>query len=270
MNNPDQLIIRLKTYFMKTENYFFESTREIAIIEKNVERVRFILQLAVDSIKNFNGYFKSVQEIADLLDSHRKADPEKVRRLVFERIYPETPTGLSRDSFYEIAELPDIEPILQVLARLQEYQAGPMFRDVVYWHVYAIENFEVKIIPTVYESLLQPYRATATTKEQKERLAAVQELCKCLEHVSSLSVNMNPEQLTTVELTIYDPETGKFNPAPGYVLHGSLNGPDLVFARQVPELKSELPTQPKTVQSGEGDGDSVATAKAFAESRNKK
>jgi hypothetical protein len=251
----------------KEKQVFWKDSSSMSLIESNVEKVKPIIQGIVDEFKTLNVEIISIDEIIELLNSHRVLNTEKLTDKLIKTLYSETIKGhwFDMESFKKVATIPDTTALIQAFEPLSAFQNSPGFRDQVYWPVYVLNAGTVEVNPEMLAKVSAMCVEITETPEEIERLEAINDLCTQLNRFSSLAA---PGQNIDINsLVQFNDQTRKFEPGRTYVKTGAMSETMLFASRPYSDLKSKPLSG--SVASGPDDDESQQAAN-IAKARNAK
>ena len=249
---------------MKSKKVFWKNEQAISDLHFNLERVQPILQNIVEAFAQHDIAITKPQQIADLCDSWRNADPEKLRQFMFDQMFQDAPLGMSRQTYIELVDLPDLAGIRQAYEPLSGFYGSLYSPDVVYFHAYKIEGGQVVIDNDEAVMLEANFIETASTPEELSRLEAVQDLCKVLDRLASLATE-HPANFAIKGIAEYLEAEGRFVPGRLFVKAGGRTFRTVAAMNEVDDLRSKPAVSHSPIV--EGDDEATVAAK-IAQRRN--
>lgn len=255
---------------MKGKKVFWKDEMNYRKIQSNVSRVLPLLQSIVDQFAQLGIQLTSIDEIIELLDSHRILNHEKLIEKLIDQLYAKTAKGhwFDREGFKKLVQLPDTSKLVEAFELLAVYHDAPGWRDIVYFSVYKLNSGTVEVDENELEKISSLYYATIDTEEEAERLKAVNELCKHLDRLAELSVP--GQDISVFGITCvaqFNSESKKYEAADQFVKTGKVSGNILFGNKPAASMKSS--PSPTAVSSGADDDESISAANA-AKARNQK
>lgn len=238
---------------MKNKKVYWKNEQAISDLHFNLERVQPILQNIVEAFAQHDIAITKPQQIADLCDSWRNADPEKLRQFMFDQMFQDAPLGMSRQTYLELVDLPDLADIRQAYEPLSGYFGSQHIPDVVYFHAYKIEGGQVIIDGDEVVKLEVNFLETASTPEELTRLEAVQDLCKALDKLAALATE-HPANFAIKGVAEYLEAEGRFVPGRLFVKAGGRTFRTMAAMNEV-----DLRSKPSVSHSPIIEGDDEAT-----------
>jgi hypothetical protein len=205
------------------KNEFFRDEFSINELNFNLNKAGKAIQAVVDAFKTVGVKITDPAQISGLLNRDRALVPESLDKFVFDQLYFKTPAGLSRDRYFELVDLPDLNKLRESFEGLTVgYFGGMRLSDTVHWQVYTIENGKVGINQAELEKIESKFVFAAETKEEISRFKAVQEVCTALNKLVELAAD-GPVNYNIKGVTTYNESTGQFAAATDFIKKGSVS-----------------------------------------------
>lgn len=205
------------------KNVFFRDEFSINELNFNLNKAGEAIQAVVDAFKTVGVKITDPAQISGLLNRDRALVPELLDKFIFDQLYFKTPTGLTRDKYFELVNLPDLNTLRESFEGLTiGYFGGLRLADIVHWQVYTIVNGKVGINPDEKAKIESNFVQAAETKEEISRFNAVQDICTALNKLLELAAD-GPAPYNIKGVTTYNDSTGQFAPATDFIKKGSVS-----------------------------------------------
>ncbi len=246
---------------------YWSNSYSIQELTEKVTRVKTIIQAIVDRFSEIGVKVENINQLAGLVDNNRRLIDANLRDLVFEQLFPETPAGLNRERFREIAELPDLSNFVETFEPLTGYLGGMGIADVVNWEAYSIHEGKVEINKAEFEKLKGKFQEVAETEEEINRLKAVNAVCAALNNLVDLASD-SPGNYSIKGVTEYDETSGKVVPGWLFVKNGNITTASFYGSGRKPESLKSSPKGGSGRLSITADTPEAERAGALAKARN--
>jgi hypothetical protein len=221
--NPGTPIEKFKIFDIMKKQVFFKDDYNICELSRSLNKAANALQSIVQAFTAIGIEITDIKDIAGMIDTQgtqRNLRLENLETFVFNRLFPDTPAGLKRDLYRGLVELPDLTAVIQSFEPLNDYYGGYQISDAIHFTAYNIEGGQVKIVDLEKEKLETRFVEVAETKEEIDRLEAVNMLCESLNNLVKHAED-HPANYIIPGVTSFDEIAGKFIPGRIFVKQGA-------------------------------------------------